>query len=93
MSFFYADTSKSLYKLYHKSHFALAGLVPVTAASPTDSFPAKLTDVALSVVIPFHSHVSLNSGECSIPRLLVMRQWDCRSTESLKLNRVMQPWG
>ena len=68
MSFFNADASRSLYKLYHKSHFVLAGLVPVTAAAPSDSFPAKLSDVALAVVLPFHSHVSLNSGEWG-PRL------------------------
>lgn len=59
----YADTSKGLYKLFHKSHFALAGLVPATLALPSDGFPAKLADVGLAAVLPLHSHVAMNSGE------------------------------
>lgn len=61
--FVYADTSKGLYKLFHKSHFALAGLVPATLALPSDGFPAKLADVGLAAVLPLHSHVAMNSGE------------------------------
>ncbi|KAL6782825.1 SDH4 [Auxenochlorella protothecoides x Auxenochlorella symbiontica] len=59
--FVYADTSKGLYKLFHKSHFALAGLVPATLALPSDGFPAKLADVGLAAVLPLHSHVAMNS--------------------------------
>lgn len=62
--FVYADTSKSLYKLFHKSHFALAGLVPACLALPSDGFPAKLADVGLAAVLPLHTHVAMNSGEC-----------------------------
>lgn len=62
-AFINADSSKSLYKLYHKSHFVLAGLVPATLALPSDGVPAKLTDVGIATVLPLHSHVSLNAGK------------------------------
>lgn len=62
-AFINADSSKSLYKLYHKSHFVLAGLVPATLALPSDGVPAKLTDVGIATVLPLHSHISLNAGK------------------------------
>ncbi len=45
--------------MYHSSGYALAGLAPIALIlSPSSlNFPV---DLALSVIIPYHSHVGLN---------------------------------
>jgi hypothetical protein len=57
----YADAAgTAIQKYYGKSHIALAALIPATLVSPSDSIPAKLADVGIAAVVPFHAHVGLN---------------------------------
>jgi hypothetical protein len=59
----FADAAgPQMQKLYSQSHYVLAGLVPATLVSETDSIPAKIADVGLAAAIPFHSQVGLNYG-------------------------------
>lgn len=52
-------------KLIHQSSFALAGLVPASLLVPTESIPAKIVDVGLSVVLPVHGYFGLMYSEWS----------------------------
>lgn len=62
----FADQAgKQFQSIYHKSHYALAGLLPLGLISPTDSAPAKLSDIALAAAIPVHSHIAMNYGKDS----------------------------
>lgn len=59
----YADAAgRQFQNIYTKSHYALAGLLPLGLISPTDSAPAKLCDLGLAVAIPVHSHIAMNFG-------------------------------
>jgi hypothetical protein len=49
-------------KVYHQSHYVLAGLVPATLVSDSDSIPAKVADLGLAAALPLHNHVGLNYG-------------------------------
>eukprot|EP00892_Ulva_mutabilis_P006292 jgi/Ulvmu1/4034/UM019_0011.1 len=50
-----------MHRLYEKSHFALAGLVPVAFLSGEGSVMTRLCDLGLGVILPFHSHVAMNA--------------------------------
>lgn len=50
-----------IHKLYERSHFALAGLVPVAFLSGEGSVMTRLCDLGLGVILPFHSHVAMNA--------------------------------
>jgi hypothetical protein len=66
-------------KLYSQSHYALAGLVPATLVSPSDSIPAKIADLGLAAAIPLHSHVGLNYGEGSVRTMVsALGVWGAR---------------
>ncbi|KAG7667183.1 hypothetical protein Ndes2526B_g04312 [Nannochloris sp. 'desiccata'] len=57
----YADAAgTAIQRYYGKSHIALAGLIPATLLSPSDSIPAKIADVGIAAIVPFHAHVGLN---------------------------------
>jgi hypothetical protein len=63
----YADAAgTAIQKYYGKSQLSLAALIPATLVSPADSIPAKIADVGLAVVVPFHAHVGLSVGEFKI---------------------------
>lgn len=47
-------------KLFEQSHIALAGLVPVAALAGDGSTLTMVADLALGVVMPIHSHISVN---------------------------------
>jgi succinate dehydrogenase (ubiquinone) membrane anchor subunit len=53
-------------KIYSKSHYTLAGLVPAGLVSETGSVPAKISDVGLAVAIPVHGHIAMNFGELDL---------------------------
>jgi hypothetical protein len=60
----YADAAgTAIQKVYGKSHIALAALIPASLVSPSDSIPAKIADVGIAAVVPFHAHVGLSVGE------------------------------
>ena len=40
----------------------LAALLPATLVSPSDSIPAKIADVGIAAVVPFHAHVGMSIG-------------------------------
>eukprot|EP00890_Picochlorum_soloecismus_P006566 jgi/Picsp_1/734/NSC_04223-R1_succinate dehydrogenase len=57
----HADSAgPSVQKLYHQSHYVLAGLVPATLVSDKSSIFAKVSDVGLAAAIPLHSHIAMN---------------------------------
>lgn len=59
----YADAAGvALQKAFGKSQIALAGLVPATLVSPADSIPAKIADVGIAAIVPFHAHYGLSVG-------------------------------
>jgi hypothetical protein len=71
----YADAAgTAIQKYYGKSHIALAALIPASLVSPSDSIPAKIADVGIAAVVPFHAHVGLNVGKC-YEQLLLGVQW------------------
>lgn len=62
-AFLFADSAgPKVQRLYHQSHYVLAGLVPASLVSETSSIPAKVSDVGLAAAIPLHSHVAMNYG-------------------------------
>jgi hypothetical protein len=59
----YADSAATaIHKYYGKSNMTLAALVPATLVSPSDSIPAKIADVGIAAVVPFHAHVGMSVG-------------------------------
>jgi hypothetical protein len=59
----FADSAgPAVQKLYHQSHYVVAGLIPATLVSEKASIPAKLSDIGLAAAIPVHSHIALNYG-------------------------------
>lgn len=62
-SFLFADSAgPKVQRLYHQSHYVLAGLIPATLVSEKSSIPAKLSDIGLAAAIPVHSHIAMNYG-------------------------------
>ncbi|WPT10659.1 Succinate dehydrogenase [ubiquinone] cytochrome b small subunit [Picochlorum sp. SENEW3] len=60
-SFLFADSAgPKVQRLYHQSHYVLAGLIPATLVSEKSSIPAKLSDIGLAAAIPVHSHIAMN---------------------------------
>lgn len=65
-SILFADSAgPKVQRLYHQSHYVLAGLLPASLVSETSSIPAKVSDIGLAAAIPLHSHVALNYGTFS----------------------------
>ena len=63
----FADSAgPAVQKLYHQSHYVVAGLIPATLVSEKSSIPAKLSDIGLAAAIPLHSHVALNYGTFTV---------------------------
>eukprot|EP01031_Cornospumella_fuschlensis_P034171 gene34171-41363_t len=54
-----ADSSSTLNKIYHSSALILAAVTPVALLAPTNPLTMPI-DVAISVLIPLHSHVAMN---------------------------------
>lgn len=71
----FADSAgPQMQKIYHQSHYVLAGLVPASLVSEKDSIFAKISDVGLAVAIPLHSQIGLNFGrQLHIITLLYVR--------------------
>jgi len=73
----HADSAgPSVQKLYHQSHYVLAGLVPATLVSDKSSIFAKVSDVGLAAAIPLHSHIAMNYGKCSLSTSLATLWYD-----------------
>jgi hypothetical protein len=74
-AFLFADSAgPKVQRLYHQSHYVLAGLVPASLVSETSSIPAKVSDIGLAAAIPLHSHVAMNYGAFThVLSLLVSR--------------------
>ena len=57
----YSDAAgTAIQKVYGKSNLTLAALMPATLVSPSDSILAKVADVGIATVIPFHANVGLS---------------------------------
>lgn len=54
-----ADASSTLNRFYHTGSLALAVLAPVAFALPSSPLSMPL-DVAISLLVPYHSHVAMN---------------------------------
>lgn len=52
-----ADQTISQNRIYHKTHYLALGLVPVAFLAHPSALSMPL-DVALSIVLPLHAHVS-----------------------------------
>jgi succinate dehydrogenase (ubiquinone) membrane anchor subunit len=90
---FAADSSKQLNKWFHKSGLVLAVLVPVSLAASPSAINMPV-DIALGVLIPFHSHVALNyvitdyvpKGGRSMARIALLAATVIAAAGILKLN-------
>ncbi len=55
-----ADTVTSAMRVHHVGNMAMAGLVPAAYFTPAGSQLQKPVDLALGVVAPVHSHITMN---------------------------------
>lgn len=56
-SFVAADQTITQNRIYHKTHYLALGLVPVALVAHPSALSMPV-DVALSIVLPLHAHVS-----------------------------------
>merc|ERR1719269_574495 len=55
-----SDTVTSAMRVHHVGNIAMAGLVPAAFFTPEGSQLQKPVDLALGVVAPVHSHITMN---------------------------------
>jgi succinate dehydrogenase (ubiquinone) membrane anchor subunit len=81
-----ADTAGPAFRhFYDKTHYVLAGLVPISALGGENTPLIRLTDLALGVVIPLHAHVGLNGvvSDYVPPRFMGASRWGLLAASSI----------